>query len=99
MKFGIFLLSSNISVAPSTKQTCFPCWLCFCSFDKEQHDAFFLWSSVSSVIPYLCKNTLLYNNDTFSVVTAHAQQTTAEFLQVILLLLCPTKQFSCPTVL
>lgn len=76
-------------------RTCFPLLLWFCSFDKEQHDAFFLWSFVYSLIPYLYKNIVLYNNGTSSVVTASAErQTTAEFFQVILLLLCPTKQFS-----
>lgn len=45
---------------------------------------FFLWSFVSSVIPYLYKSILSYNNGTSSVVTAE-RQTTAEFFQVILL--------------
>lgn len=82
---------------------CFLYLLCFCFFDKEQRDAFFLWSFVSSVIPHLYKNMPLYNNGTPSVVTASAEkQVTAEFFQVILLLLCPTKQskqFSQQTVL
>lgn len=58
---------------------------------------FSLQNFVSSVIPHLCRNTLLYNNGTPSALKWKAGS--CWVLPSTMLLLCPTKQFSQQTLI